>query len=88
MFIENKLLIECEIESLIKRRRQKSYSSHVVITKIGRKLWFSRHCGVRMLLVKVFYENKENPRGKSIRGTDEYVCPKCYYHFTARSDFG
>lgn len=87
MFIENKLLIKCEIESLVKKKRQKN-SSHVVTTKIGRKLWLYRHCGVRMLSVKVFYENKENPRGKSIRGTDEYACPKCYHHFTAQSDFG
>lgn len=88
MFIKNKLLIENEIEDFVKRKRQKSCSSHVVTTKIGRKLWFHRHCGVGMLLVKVFYENKENPRGKLIRGTDEYVCLRCHHHFTAWSDFG
>lgn len=87
MFISNNFVIKAEIEDIVKKERQKNCFGNIARVMVGRRLWLYRHCGARMILVKVFYENKENPNGKSIRGTDEYVCPKCYHHFTDWSDF-
>lgn len=57
--------------------------------EIGKRYLFHRHCGMRMIQVKVFYSKgeKECPTHKG-KGRNEYrgydervcVCPDCLYH--------
>lgn len=78
---KNLLLFEFDkISHLIKEARLEVFRMEV-----GRTLLFVRHCGKRVIQMKVYYKDYEF--GGEKRGTDEYICLKCLHHWTALSDF-
>lgn len=67
--------------------------------KLGRRAWFARHCGMRMVWIKVYlnhynFSNCHNPshdkviKGKRTNGELACVCADCSYHYTTTSFSG
>lgn len=51
--------------------------SRVSRVKLGRRLLFSRHCGERMVQVKVYLTDGK----EEWRVPDEHICLRCFYSY-------